>query len=158
VPEPQPQQPAAPVDEPDAGPAEPPYRDDDFVEADSNRDPFRSFAFMFKVHPMEAPQRAVIMATTNVDDMVLIAIVSGVTRPMAMVKDPSGVGHVVKRGDYVGRAEVVQTGGPEGMPATLNWRVDRIRPDALVLSREDPTAPNRPPLTRIIPLHEEDRE
>ena len=44
------------------------------------------------------------------------------------------------------------------MAVTLNWRVDRIRPNEVVLTREDPTAPNRPPLTRIIPLHTEDED
>jgi len=40
------------------------------------------------------------------------------------------------------------------MPVTLNWRVDRIRPGSVVLTREDPTAPDKPPLTRVLPLHE----
>jgi len=50
---------------------------------------------------------------------------------------------------------VIQTGGAEGMPATLNWRVDRIRPSEVVLTRTDPSAPDQPPLTRSIPLHQE---
>ncbi|MCA9601050.1 MAG: hypothetical protein KC417_03435, partial [Myxococcales bacterium] len=36
----------------------------------------------------------------------------------------------------------------------LNWRVDRIRPTEVVLAREDPTAPNRPAITRVIPLYD----
>lgn len=73
-----------------------------------------------------------------------------------MLVDPLGVGHVVERGDYIGRPEVVQAGtGAEGMPVTLNWRVDRIRPNEVVLTREDPTAPDRTPLARVIPLHDE---
>jgi type IV pilus assembly protein PilP len=87
--------------------------------------------------------------------MRLVAIISGVAQPRAMLLDPTGVGHVVKRGDYLGRPEVLQTGGAESMPVTLNWRVARIRAGELVLTREDPTAPDRPPLTRSLPLYEE---
>ena len=132
------------------------YQDEAFVESDANRDPFRSYATMFERRAVEAPQRTVKMPTTGIEQMRLIAIVSGVARPRAMLVDPVGVGHVVERGDFIGRAEVVQAGtGAEGMPVTLNWRVDRIRPNEVVLSREDPTAPDRTPLTRVIPLHEE---
>jgi len=132
------------------------YGDEDFVESEANRDPFRSYAKMFETRPVEQVQRTVIMPTTSIEEMRLIAIVSGIARPRAMLVDPVGVGHAVERGDYVGRPEVVQTGGNEGMPVTLNWRVDRIRPNEVVLTREDPTAPNRPPLTRVIPLREEE--
>jgi len=153
----QPPPPAASPDAgvPDAGSALAEYRDEDFVEAESNRDPFRSYAQMFRVRPVERPQRAVIMPTTGIAEMRLVAIISGVARPRAMLVDPTGVGHVVQRGDFVGRPEVVQTGGAEGMPVTLNWRVDRVRPGEVVLTREDPTAPGRPPLTRVIPLYDE---
>lgn len=137
----------------DGGVAPLTFRDDDFVESENNRDPFRSFAKAFKSRPVATPQRAVLMSLTSIDDMRLIAIVTGDATPRAMLVDPSGVGHVVVRGDYIGRPEVVNTGGADGMPVTLNWRVDRIRPDEVVLAREDPTAPDRPPLTRLIPLN-----
>ncbi|MEM9075306.1 MAG: hypothetical protein AAGE52_42810, partial [Myxococcota bacterium] len=80
---------------------------------------------------------------------------SGVAQPRAMLQDPAGVGHVVKIGQYVGRAEIIQTGGADSMPVTLNWRVARIRTGEVVLTRDDPTGPDRPPLTRVIPLYEE---
>jgi type IV pilus assembly protein PilP len=132
------------------------YRDEDFVESESNRDPFRSYSQMFKIQPTgQTVQRAVKMPTTSVDQIRLTAIISGVAQPRAMLVDPDGVGHVVARGDFICRPEVVQTGGAEGMPVTLNWRVDRIRPDQIVLTREDPSAPGRPPLTRVVPLYEE---
>jgi type IV pilus assembly protein PilP len=133
------------------------FTDDDFVEVDiENRDPFRSFAETFKVEAPKVVQRRVLMPDTSVERMRLNAIISGVAQPRAMLVDPAGVGHVVKRGDYVGRPEVIQAGGAEGMPVTLNWRVDRIRPDEVVLAREDPTAPNKPPLTRVLPLYADD--
>ncbi len=131
------------------------YSDDDFAELDvQNRDPFRSYAKAFKAQAASPAQRRVLLPSTSLDEMNLIAIVTGIATPRAMMTDTAQVGHVVRRGDYIGRPEVVQTGGSEGMPVTLNWRVDRIRPGSVVLTREDPTAPDKPPLTRVMPLHE----
>jgi type IV pilus assembly protein PilP len=131
------------------------YADDDFVELDvQNRDPFRSYARAFKAQAAAPAQRRVLLPSTSLDEMKLIAIVTGIATPRAMLTDTAQVGHVIRAGDYVGRPEVVQTGGSEGMPVTLNWRVDRIRPGSVVLTREDPSAPDKPPLTRVMPLHE----
>lgn len=131
------------------------YRDTDFVESERNRDPFRSFASELKSKVPMAAQRAVIMPNTPIDAMRLIAIISGINQPRAMLVDERGVGYVTARGDFVGRADVVQGGGTENLPIALNWRVDRIRENEIVLAREDPSAPNRPPLTKVIPLHDE---
>jgi type IV pilus assembly protein PilP len=137
----------------DSGPAI--YTDDDFSERDiQNRDPFRSYANAFKAQAAAPAQRRVLLPSTSLDEMKLIAIVTGIATPRAMLTDTAQVGHVIRRGDYIGRPEVVQTGGSEGMPVTLNWRVDRIRPGSVVLTREDPTSPDKPPLTRVMPLHE----
>jgi type IV pilus assembly protein PilP len=153
---------APPPPEPEDAPEEGPsavlalsYRDEDFVEAETNRDPFRAYTSIFTPGPVRTTlQRDVIMPRTAVDEMRLIAIVSGVANPSAMLIDRDGTGHTLHRGDYVGRAEIVQTGGSESVAVTLNWRVDRIRPGEVVLTRDDPTAPNRPPLTRVITLHD----
>ncbi len=137
----------------DSGPVV--YTDDDFSELDiQNRDPFRSYAKAFQAQSASPAQRRVLLPSTSLDEMNLIAIVTGIATPRAMLTDTAKVGHVIRRGDYIGRPEVVQTGGSEGMPVTLNWRVDRIRPGSVVLTREDPTAPDKPPLTRVMPLHE----
>jgi hypothetical protein len=148
-----------PADEPAAEPTGPvamTYADSDFVEADTNRDPFRAYTSLFQPRVVEPGQvqREVVMREIAVDEMHLIAIVSGVANPSAMLVGNDGTGHTVHRGDFLGRAEIVQTGGEESVPVTLNWRVERIRNDAVILSREDPTAPNRPPLTREIALHD----
>jgi type IV pilus assembly protein PilP len=152
--------PGAPGEGPATDDAGPPAAldldDDDFVDSDENRDPFRSFAGLFKVRNSVVPQRAVVMPTTGIDEMRLIAIISGVARPQAMLVDPLGVGHVVQRGDYVGRPEVIQTGDVQGLAVPLNWRVDRIRANEVVLIREDQTG--RQPLTRVLPLYENDEQ
>ena len=146
---------AAPKDESKAVELSQPvvYRDDDFVESERNRDPFRSYVTAFKARAPDQIQRRVVMSTTAIEEMQLIAIIGGIPRPKAMLKDPLGVGHVVERGMYIGRPKVIQATGSVAM--TLNWRVDRIRDNEVVLTRQDPTDPSRPPLTRVIPLHEE---
>jgi type IV pilus assembly protein PilP len=131
------------------------YRDSDFVESENNRDPFRSYAVELRGKAPLVAQRMVLMPETSVDEMKLIAIISGIDQPRAMIVDGKGVGYVTTRGDFVGKADVVQGGGSESLPVALNWRVDRIRDTEVVLAREDPSAPNRPPLTKIIPLHED---
>ena len=69
-----------------------------------------------------------------------------------MLVDPTGKGHVVRRGDFVGRADVVQLAGATGATYELNWRLDRIRDGDVVLVREDPNNPDVPAATKVIPL------
>lgn len=138
-------------------PTAPTYRDEDFVEADTNRDPFRNFASLFVPRTNVGPtrvQRRVVMDSTAVDEMRLIAIISGVANPSAMLLDRTGTGYTVHRGDYVGRVEYVSTGGADSVPISLNWRIERISPGEVVLSREDPASPNEVALTRVLPLHD----
>jgi hypothetical protein len=135
------------------------FRDTDFVESESNRDPFRSTLGTPKaVAASAADQRPVLMPNTPIDSVRLIAIVTGISQPRAMMVDEKGVGYVATRGDFVGQAEVVQSGAAENLPVTLNWRVDRIRENEVVLAREDPTGPNRPPLTKVLALHTEEEK
>jgi hypothetical protein len=131
------------------------YKDEDFVESITNRDPFRSYTTVFRADLPDgsSPQRRVYMPTTAVEEMRLIAIVTGLPKPKAMLLDPMGVGHTVERGDYIGRPKVVQASGNVAM--TLNWRVDRIRENEVVLTQEDASDPTRVALTKIIPLREE---
>jgi type IV pilus assembly protein PilP len=129
------------------------YKDEDFVASIRNRDPFQSYSVQFKAKAPDEMQRRVIMSTTAIEDMRLIAIVTGVAQPKAMLVDPSDVGHVVERGDYIGRPKVVQATGSVSM--AINWRVDRIRDNEVVLTQQDPTDPTRAALTKIIALKDE---
>jgi type IV pilus assembly protein PilP len=129
------------------------FKDEDFVASIRNRDPFQSYSVQFKAKAPDEMQRRVIMSTTAIEDMRLIAIVTGVSQPKAMLVDPSDVGHVVERGDYIGRPKVVQATGSVSM--AINWRVDRIRDNEVVLTQQDPTDPTRAALTKIIPLKDE---
>jgi type IV pilus assembly protein PilP len=46
--------------------------------------------------------------------------------------------------------------GTAGTVYEINWRVDRIRSSDIVLVREDPSNPDVPSATRVIPLRPED--
>jgi type IV pilus assembly protein PilP len=157
---------AAPVPDAGAPPAPPPiarmeFAENDFVESDRNRDPFRTFIATFA--PPESKrvaqnQRAVILPQHSIDELKLVAIVTGGEYPRAMVVDPSGKGWVLKRGDFVGRPEIVHIGGANGADYQLNWRVDKVRDGDLVFIREDPAQPGIPPASRVVTLHPEQQE
>lgn len=130
------------------------FQETDFAESDTSRDPFRSFetTFAAQAKGKVKVQRQVVVDRYALDELKLIGIVSrGGAR--AMFADPTGLGWVVKVGDYLGKAEIVQTGGPAGGDVAINWRVDRIRNQDVVFVREDPAHPDIPPSTRVIALY-----
>lgn len=133
------------------------FQEDDFVETERSRDPFRSFGAVFveQARGTVRANRTVILEDYSVDDLKLIGIVSRITPAKAMLIDPLGQGHVVHRNDYVGKAERVQV-GTSSAEYEINWRVDRIREADVVLIREDPTNPDVPSATRVIGLRPED--
>jgi type IV pilus assembly protein PilP len=129
----------------------------EFIESERSRDPFRSFAanFVQETRAQERSQRAVVLAQYAVDELKLIGIVTRITPAKAMLVDPTGRGHVIQRGQFVGRADMVQTSGRTGATYEVNWRVDRIRDGDVVLVREDPNNPDLPSATKVIPLRPE---
>ena len=80
-------------------------RDEDFVESDSNRDPFRSFLSLF-IDKAPVARRTVPAIFDNfaLEELSLIAVVSGTDKPFAMFRDPGGLGQVIKRGDYLSKS------------------------------------------------------
>lgn len=129
----------------------------DFTESERSRDPFRSYARAFaeETKGLVHSQRDVVLSDYSLDELKLIGIVTRVVPAKAMLIDPTGKGHVIQRGQFVGRADVVQGAGRSGATYEVNWRVDRIRDGDVVLVREDPTNPDVPTLSRVIPLRPE---
>ena len=142
--------PAGPVIKADISEAE-------FTETERSRDPFRTFARVFKeeARGRARSQREVVLAQYGVDELKLIGIVTRIQPAKAMLVDPTGKGHVIQRGQFVGRADVVQTTSRSGATYEINWRVDRIRDGDIVLVREDPNNPDVPSATKVIPLRPE---
>ena len=126
-------------------------------ESERSRDPFRSFLSIFKEESkgIAKSQREVVLSQFGIDELKLIGIVTRVEPAKAMLVDPHGTGHVVQRGQFVGKADIVQAAGRTGASYEINWRVDRIRDGDIVLIREDPSNPDVPSATRVIPLRPE---
>jgi len=133
-------------------------QDSDFAESDKSRDPFRSYARLFleeSAGQVES-QVEVMLEKYSLEQLKLIGIITRVHPERAMLVDPNGVGHVVMRGQFVGKADVVQTAKNVGASYQVHWRVDRIRPNDVVFIREDPQNPDVPVARRVIPLRTEE--
>jgi type IV pilus assembly protein PilP len=133
------------------------YQEAEFAENDKSRDPFRSFAstFLNEARSKVKSQREVVLDQYSIEDLKLIGIVTGIVPAKAMLVDPTGKGHVVQRGQFIGRPETVQAATASGTAYEVNWRVDRIRDGDVVLVREDPQNPDVPSATKVIPLRPE---
>jgi type IV pilus assembly protein PilP len=129
------------------------FTEADFSETERNRDPFRGFAGMFaqqaKGHTVI--QRQVLIDRYSLDELKLVGVITRAPS-RALFTDPTGLGWVIKVGDYVGKPEIVHTGGPSGIDVAVNWRVDRIRDSDVVFVREDPSHPEIAPVTRVTSL------
>lgn len=133
------------------------FTENDFTENDKSRDPFRSFVGVMlesAKKPMRN-QRDVVLGDYAIDELKLVATVMSGDYPRAMVVDPAGKGWVLKKGDYVGKPDLVHIGGTSGSDYQLNWRVDRVRAEDIVFLREDPAQPGIPAATKVVPLHPE---
>jgi type IV pilus assembly protein PilP len=126
----------------------------EFVENDKSRDPFRSYARMFadELKGERPSQLEVLLSEYSIDELKLIGIVTRLEPARAMVVDPTGKGHVIRRGQFIGRPDLMRREGQQGMTYQVNWRVDRIRDGDVVLVREDPTNPDVPAVSRVLPL------
>jgi type IV pilus assembly protein PilP len=135
------------------------FQETDFTEGDRSRDPFRSYAKTFaeEARAKVKSQREVVLDQYSVDELKLVGLVTRIQPERALLIDPTGKGHIVTRGQFLGRAEVVQ-GGTSGADYEINWRVERIRESDMVLVRDDPTNPDVPSATRIVALRSEAEE
>ncbi|MBX3206350.1 MAG: pilus assembly protein PilP [Labilithrix sp.] len=136
------------------------FAENDFAESDRNRDPFRTYVSVVgpEVKKVANVQKEVILPQFSLDELKLVAIVTGGEYPRAMVVDPGGKGWVIKRGDWVGRPEVVHVGGANGTDYQINWRVNKVRDGDIVFTREDPAQPGIPPASRVIAIRAESEQ
>jgi type IV pilus assembly protein PilP len=132
-------------------------QESEFSESERSRDPFRAYVatFVDESRTQTRSQREVVMEDFSIDDLRLIGIVTGGVEPRAMLVDPRGNGHVIRRGQFIGRAEVVQSESKGNKAYEINWRVDKVREGDVVLVREDPKNPEIPSSTRVLSLHPE---
>ncbi len=107
----------------------------DYVYSPINkRDPFRPIAVEGPKGPSESQGEQISctepLCLVDIDDLNVVAVVSGDANPLAMVEDRGGVGHIVRRNTRVGKqgGKVTQilrdcivitsfiSGGPDGKP------------------------------------------
>jgi Tfp pilus assembly protein PilP len=112
----------------------------DFVEGPANRDPFRSFLAEFNRPRRVAKktERKIISPRYALDELKLIAVVTGGTRPLAMFRDPTGLGVTVKRGDYISKNA---------------GKVKHILTDKVVVEIEEQSEDKSSLVDRVIDLH-----
>lgn len=82
-------------------------REEDFAENDdANRDPFRSYLDTWVERSPKIATSAVsaIFAKYSLEELTLIAVISGDANPRAMFRDPTGLGQSVRRGDYLSKS------------------------------------------------------
>lgn len=82
-------------------------REEDFAENDdSNRDPFRSYLDTWIERGPKITTTVVqaIFSKYSLEELTLIAVISGDANPRAMFRDPTGLGQTVKRGDYLSKS------------------------------------------------------
>lgn len=130
------------------------FQESDSTESDLSRDPFRSFTEVFFTNQPgggSSPQLQVVAKKYALDELKLVGIVTRAHPPRAMFVDPSGKGHVVDHGDFLGKPEIVR-GGTTASDYAIHWRVDRVRETDVVLIRENPANPDVPSATRVFSL------
>lgn len=131
-----------------------------FIEGDIHRDPFRPFMEIVtrKETVEQVVQREIKLKDFDITELRLIGIITNIGDPRAMVVTPLGEGIVLRRGDYVGKADFIdQGGGAERIQ--VNWRVARIHGSGkeeergVYLVRDDPLTKTPEDVTRFMPLH-----
>jgi type IV pilus assembly protein PilP len=113
---------------------------EDFVESENNRDPFRSYLATFAVQVVINKQHKIVLEKFALDELKLIAIVSSDGgSPRAMFVDPGGFGVTVVRGDHVSKADALVT---------------RIAPDRVFFQiEEDAGGGKTRAVERVLELH-----
>jgi type IV pilus assembly protein PilP len=138
----------------------------DYVYSSLNkRDPFRGFsepgpkAVTNQGTPTEGPECTEPLCLVDLDELNVVAVVSGDANPLAMVEDRTGVGHIVRRNTRMGKqgGKVVQilrdcivvlsfvSGGADGKPQpnkqNLCVRFDKTQTSPLDLLRNKEFVP-----------------
>ena len=115
---------------------------EDFVETDSNRDPFHSYLSTFAAQVVINKQHKILMEKFSLDELKLIAIIGGEGSPLkAMFVEPSPpmAGVTVARGDHVSKSDALVT---------------RIAPDRVFVQIEEDAGGGKVKTTeRVLELH-----
>jgi Tfp pilus assembly protein PilP len=115
---------------------------EDFMEADGNRDPFRSYLSTFAAQVVINKQHKILMEKFSLDELKLIAIIGGEGSPLkAMFVEPSPpmAGVTVSRGDHISKSDALVT---------------RIAPDRVFVQIEEDAGGGKVKTSeRVLELH-----
>jgi hypothetical protein len=115
---------------------------EDFVEGDANRDPFRSYLSTFAAQVVINKQHKILMEKFSLDELKLIAIIGGEGSPLkAMFVEPSPpmAGVTVSRGDHISKSDALVT---------------RIAPDRVFVQIEEDAGGGKVKTSeRVLELH-----
>ncbi len=115
---------------------------EDFVESETNRDPFRSYLSTFAAQVVINKQHKILMEKFSLDELKLIAIVGGegsAMKAMFVEPTPPGAGVTVARGDHVSKSDALVT---------------RIAPDRVFVQIEEDAGQGKVKTTeRVLELH-----
>ncbi|MFI5297317.1 MAG: hypothetical protein ACHREM_04405 [Polyangiales bacterium] len=129
---------------------------DGFEFLNVGRDPFQIDRSLLQPKaPLEFHCEASPLFSVAIADLRLEAILRVDAEDQAMVVAPNGEGYTLRRGDHLGRGEVVTRDDGTRSSYPLFWRVDRITDDDVILMRMDPLHPEIPASYRVLPLHPE---
>ena len=132
---------------------------EDFVESDTNRDPFHPFLVDIGQGELPTPQYEILMGKYSLDEVKLSMVVGPPERrgggsrgqfgssgssvaPRAMFIDPTGMGHSVVRGNHISKAD-----------ATV-FRIDSDKGQVIVKLREELGNGKSREVERVLELHQ----
>jgi Tfp pilus assembly protein PilP len=135
----------------------------DFIESIKRRDPFRPFIEVIVPKPevRENVEREIKLEEYDIEQLRLIAIITNVGDPRAMVVPPNNEGFILRRGDYVGKPDFIDPGNGADR-IQINWKVARIHGSGkkeergVYLVRDDPLTPTPDDVKRFMPLYPQD--
>jgi len=87
------------------------------------RDPFKSFLAEAASRPALASRCATPLGKFEIDQLRLVAVVTGLEDPVAMVEAPNGVGYAVRRGACMGKNGGVVSAVRSGEVVVNEWAV-----------------------------------
>lgn len=111
--------PAATTATPSARPTEPEYS----YSSIGKRDPFRSYLSEMAQEATFAPTCPTPLGRYDIEQLKLVAVITGLEDPVAMVEAPTGVGYTIRRGACIGKNGGVVAAVRTGEVVVSEWAV-----------------------------------
>lgn len=127
------------------------WTNEDFLESDTNRDPFHPFLVDIGQGELPTPQYEILMGKYSLDEVKLSMVVGPPERrgggdsrvaARAMFVDPTGMGHAVVRGNHISKSD-----------ATV-FRIDPDKGQVIVKLREELGNGKSREVERVLELHQ----